>query len=484
MNVPPRRNLFHQRPRVNIYRLFFLIVVILGGVWLIRQLDQGEIKPLFLPTPTPTRSVESYALEGDAFFTAGNLNSAIAAYGEAVRVDPSNAAIWADLARIQTYSSALLTTDHERLARLTEALESINRAVELAPGDSTAHAIRAFVLDWNASSTLVDRKQVQAYLAEAETEAIRALQLDNQNTLALVFYAEILIDQQKWTQGQQYMEQALQREDAATLMDTHRVYAYLLETLGQYNQAIQEYDKAIALAPNMTFLYLRAGANYRRLAFGSLNEDSALLLYEQSLEYFARAAQINETLGVKDPIPYLSIAKTYSQTGDYFAAAINVQKALTFDPSNADTYGQLGIVFFKSRNYEGSIPALMCAVRGCTPEQSCEGRGGCAEDDFGATVTGLPLSSTTMVYYYTYGSVLAALSRPKENKCGEALNVMNEVWAFYEANEEYRLADPSVPGIVQTAEIICAGLGTNSATTSPASTFTPEAGEAAPTSTP
>ena len=153
MNVPPRRNLFHQRPRVNIYRLFTLIVTILGGIWLIRQLDQGEIKPLFLPTPTPTRSIESYTLEGDALFTAGNLNGAITAYQEAVRVDPSNAETWAKLARIQTYSSALLTTDQQRLTRLTEALESIDQAVEFAPNDSTVHAIRAFVLDWNASST-------------------------------------------------------------------------------------------------------------------------------------------------------------------------------------------------------------------------------------------------------------------------------------------------------------------------------------------
>ena len=484
MNVPPRRNLFHQRPRVNIYRLFTLIVTILGGIWLIRQLDQGEIKPLFLPTPTPTRSIESFALEGDALFTAGNLDGAITAYREAVRVEPSNAEIWAKLARIQTYSSALLTTDQQRLTRLTEALESIDQAVELAPDDSTVHAIRAFVLDWNASSSLVDKKQVQAYLAEAEQEASRALLLDNQNTLALAFYAEILVDQQKWTQGQQYIDQALQREDAATLMDVHRVYAYVLETLGQYNQAIQEYDKAIALTPNMTFLYLRAGANYRRLAFGSLNEDSALILYEKSLEYFARAAQINEQLGVRDPIPYLSIAKTYSQTGDYFAAAINVQKALDYDSANADTYGQLGIVFFKSRNYEGSIPALMCAVRGCNAEQSCEARGGCAEGDTGTTVIGLPLSTTTMVYYYTYGSVLAALSRPKDNKCGEALAVMDEVWAYYQSNEDYRLADPSVPGIVQTAEIICAGLGTDSATAAPASTSTPDAGEVTPTPMP
>ena len=374
MNVYPRRALFYKKPRTSIYRLFIIIVMILGGVWLIRGVDQGEIERPFTATVTPTRSVDSYALEGDAQFIAGNLDEAITAYREAVRVDPSNAQIWAKLARIQTYSSALLTTDPARLARLTDALGSIDEAVKLAPDDSTVHAIRAFVLDWNANSALVDEKQVTAYLTEAEQEAVRALQLDNQNTLALAFYAEILVDQQKWTQAEQYILQALEREDADSLMDVHRVYAYVLESLGLYNQAIQEYDKAILISPNLTFLYLRAGANYRRLGFGSLNEESALALYEKSLEYFQKAAQINEQLSVFDPVPYLSIAKTYSQTGDYFAAALNVQKALDYDPGNADTYGQLGIVFFKSRNYEGSIPALKCAVRGCTAAESCDAR--------------------------------------------------------------------------------------------------------------
>jgi tetratricopeptide (TPR) repeat protein len=351
--------------------------------------------------------------------------------------------------------------------------------VALAPDDSTVHAIRGFVLDWNASSVLVDDKKVQAYLAEAEQEAVRALSLDNTNTIALAFYAEILVDQQKWTEGQQNIEQALQREDAATIMDVHRVYAYVLESLGLYSQAIEEYDKAIAISPNLTFLYLRAGANYRRLAFGSLNEDSATMLYEKSLEYFARAAEINEQLGVLDPTPYLSIAKTYSQmpSADYFAAAINVQKAIDFNPSNADTYGQLGIVFFKSRNYEGSIPALKCAVRGCTATESCDARGGCNEGDNGTAVTGLPLSANTIVYYYTYGSVLAALSRPRDNKCGESLAVMDEVWAFYQANADIREADTSIPGIVQTAQLICEGLGVTSSNgvAVPTQTSTPEA---------
>ncbi|MGB7874717.1 MAG: tetratricopeptide repeat protein, partial [Anaerolineales bacterium] len=415
MNLNSRRNLFYRKQGPNIYRLFFLIVMILGGVWLIRKVDQGEVQPLFLPTPTPTRYAESFSMEGDAQFTAGDMDAAIVAYQEAVRVDPNNAEVWAKLARIQIYSSSLLTTDDAQRERLGQALESAEKAIELAPDDSFTHAIYSFVLDWNANPNLVDDEQAQRYLFQAEQEANRALLLDNTNTLALAFYAEILVDQQKWNQAEINITQALERDPS--LMDVHRVYAYVLESFGQYNQAIQEYDTAISITPNLTFLYLRAGANYRRLAFASPNEETARELYETSLEYFARAASINEQLEVEDPIPYLSISKTYSQMGEFFIAARNVQKALEFQPDNADVYGQLGIIYFKSRNYEGSIPALKCAIDGCTAEESCDGRGGCGPNDTPAEVTGLALSPSTVVYYYTYGSVLAALSRPQENNC-------------------------------------------------------------------
>ncbi len=234
-------------------------------------------------------------------------------------------------------------------------------------------------------------------------------------------------------------------------MDVHRVHAYVLESLGQYNLAIDAYDKAISIAPNMTFLYLRAGANYRRLAFESPNEQVQRDLYEKSLEYFAKTAQINAQLGVEDPVPYLSISRTYSQMGEFFIAARNVQKALEFQPYNADIYGQLGVIYFKSRNYEGSIPALKCAVRGCTAEESCDGRGGCGSNDEPSEVVGLELSPNTVVYYYTYGSVLAALSRPQDNQCGEALDVLAEVKAGFGE-------DRDIAGIVTAGEQICSSL--------------------------
>jgi len=443
--------------------MFIWVILILVMVWVLQQLNRGNIQPLFLPTPTPTRAADSYALEGDANFTAGKLDDAILAYQEAVRVDPNNAQTWAKLARIQTYSSAFLITNADKKTRLLEALDSARKAVELAPDDSTAHAILAFTLDWNASSAFYpdDLRQVQAFLTEAEQEAVRALQLDNANTLALAFYAEVLLDQQKWSQAEQNITQAIQQDDS--LMDVHRVYAYVLETLGQYNLAISEYDKAIAIEPNFTFLYLRAGANYRRLAFEIPNTEAARPVYETSLEYFDKAARINEQIGVNDPGPYLSIARTYSQLGEFFAAARNVQKALEFDPTNADIYGQLGIVYFRSRNYEGSIYSLKCATYGCSGEDSCLGRGleRCFEDlgENPQEIEGLPIDPDTVVYYYTYGSVLSALSRPRDNKCGDAMQVLGDVRSELQANPDaYTEGYQTILSIVQAGESICEDL--------------------------
>ena len=239
MNIAPRRPLFNRQPQSNIYRMFVWVMMILGGVWFIQQVTTGEIKPLFQATPTPTRAVESFLLEGDANFKAGNLNNAIAAYREAVRVNPNDADTWAKLARIETYSSAFLITNAERKERLLQALESARRAVELDSESSIAHAILAFTLDWNADDSIYkdDLRQVDKFLAEAEQAALTALLKDNTNTLALAYYAEVLLDQQKWDLAEQFINQALEREDS-NQMDVYRVNAAVLETLGQYNLAI------------------------------------------------------------------------------------------------------------------------------------------------------------------------------------------------------------------------------------------------------
>ena len=453
-----------EQKRSNFYRVLLWIVLILIGLWVIRGLQTGQIISPFKPTPTPTRIAESYILEAQAYFDAGKIddpsspvsdensliiNDSIDAYRAALERDPENGKAWAELARILTYSSSLLRNDIERRARLDEALDAADSAIEIDPDNSTYHAIRAFTLDWLAFNPTISSEENQTLLVEAEREASRAFQLDPENALALAYYAEILADQQRWLQAEKYAAQAVELDPES--MDTHRVYGYVLETLAQYNSAIQQYQMAAEINPNMTFLYIRIGQNYRE---GIKNPD-------QALEYFDKAAKINEQLGVQNPLPYIEIAKTYTQLGQFFAAGINAEKALDFDPTNSHTYGQLGLIYRRARNYEGANLLLKCAVVGCTA----------AENEMGATdVEGLPLTSLSVAYYYVeYGTNLAFLSRPNENYCEEALEILQMV-------RDARSDDPLLMGIVEDSEGICANLNNNP---SPESTSTPR-----PSSTP
>ncbi len=461
MKIIRRRALFHKRRYTNLYRLFLLLALASVGIFFVTGLDSGAVRNPFAPTPTPTRSVNSFEMEGEAFFNAGDLNSAITAYQDAVRVDPSNAATWSALARIQTYSSRLLTSEDDQLVRLQEALASSSQAVALAPDDARVNAIHAFVLDWYGTHPQVEDPADQ--LSLAEQSALRALSQDPNNALALAYYAEILVDQQKWNQGGQYIQQALLR--GPELMDVHRVYAYFLESTLSYNQAIEEYQAALAINPNLTFLYISIAQNYRALAFRTNIPTQQVQLYEQALDYFAAATRLNEQLRIEDPLPYVGIARTYAQMGEFFAAARNALRAVDIEPGNPSLYGLLGNIYKRGRNFETSILALKCAVDGCTPVESCAARGGCTAGDPGTAVSGLPLTDGSATYYLDYGSVLAAFSPKYPNYCTTAVRVLTQLVTTYPDDE-------TIVFNAQQGLNICASVSA-SLTPTPTPAFTP-----------
>jgi tetratricopeptide (TPR) repeat protein len=518
--------------RSNPWRILVYLVLIVGGVMLTRLVEAGRVRPLFLPTPGPTRSARSYAEEAEAHFSAGDLEKAIEAYKVAASLEPGNPDLWAELARIQTYSSDLRTTLDQRRARLTKARESIEQAVLSDPDNSKAHAVRALVYDWSAAAevkdsigigdsvrvqatiesgggitarlieltesglpeevadteetettvlfsgtvetiqvdvwvisgrtvmidrlrtVIRDRNKREEFLAEAEDSALRASQLDPGNSLALAYYAEVLVDQQRSAQAldlAQTAAQDLNSEDPKDQMDIHRVYGTVLESQGQYLQAILEYQEAAKLSPNLTFLYLRIGANYRQLRD-----------IETALDYFDRAARINQQLDIKDPTPYLAIGRTYQQQGEFFIAAVNIESALAIDPANPDIYARLGIVYFQARNYESAIPVLKCALDGCSVEESgvllcdlgvlpCDEAGEMALQ-VGEEVIPIGLEQGSVEYYYTYGSVLSAYAGTEEfpNACVDAERIFRQLDAKYRD-------DPIVSAIVAEGRAICAG---------------------------
>jgi len=280
-----------------------------------------------------------------------------------------------------------------------------------------------------------------------------------------------LTDEQKWSQAEQVIQQAL--ELGGDLMDVHRVYGYVLESTGDYNGAIQEYQKALAINPNLTFLYISVGTNYRTLAKNSTSDTLTTQLYSLALDNFVKAVQINTVNQDQDPTPYIAIAKTYSQEGEFNAAALNALQAIAFDPANADLYGQLGIIYQKGRNYESAIFALQCAVMGCDPavdkNVNCQARFSrdCTADDVSVKVDGLALSPNTEYYYASYGSVLAALSPNHPDYCTNAVTVLTELQTQYGS-------DPTLGAIAKDGLAICAGVLARSVETpTPASSLTP-----------
>ena len=465
MYIDERKNLFRSpRGSSNPYLVMGVLLVIVGLIAVVRAFAQGEISPPFIPTPTPTRTVNSFVIEGDTHFQAGSLEKAIDSYRQALVLEPDNPQIRASMATIMVYSSYTMTTDLERLDRLNEALAVIDLAKEQYPNDSDVLAVRANVLSSLANSNLPDEQQ-EEYRNEAESEILFAIQLDNNNQLAKAYYAEILMDQFKYTQSVDYITQARQGE-GESLIDVCRIQAYIYEMFRETNLAIEWYKKASDLAPNLTFLYNRIGVLYRYLS-----------QYETALEYFAKAAGLNDQLGIDDPIPYMSIANTYIRMGEAMAASRNAYRALEINPYNSDTYGQVGVIYYRARNYEGSIPMLQCAVIGCDAETSCYAR---EEDpcESEIVITALPLTDTTVLYYYTYASVLAGLHRAGvDDYCVRAAEVFRLIREKYSDN-------PEIMAIVRPSENICQVdpdqvLPTQAPTPTPAGTATPN-----PTETP
>ncbi len=450
MELPSHAWQFSQRPQR--WRMWAVLLALnLAALWLLARVLRGEItyQTLFPPTPTPTRSPQSWAMEAQALFEAGDLEAAIQAYQQALRIAPENGQLWADLARTLVYSSAMLTTDQAQYERLQEAVRAADRAVEADKESSYTYAVRAFALDWLATNPLSTAEARSAALRRAETDAARALVLDPNNALALAYYAEVLLDQQRWLQAEEQAVKAVER--GPDLMDTHRVYAYVLESLGRYREAIDQYLEAIRIAPNMTFLYLHVGFNYRYLASQATAKVARDRLYQLALEYFDRAVRINNRLGIQDPVPYIAIAKTYAQQGEFFAAARNAERALLIDPSDPLAYAQLGVIYVKARNYEGSIPLFKCVVEGCSPQETkaildtlAEKFGEDPDAYQGVAIEPMPMTNITVAYFYAqYGAVLAAL-----DQCQKALPVLALV-------EERFGNDPGLRNVIQESRNIC-----------------------------
>ena len=126
------------RRRDSPWRVLVLVVLAIGGLYLIREQLAGTswTRP-FDPTPMPTRTSESYFDEGQTLYDEGLLDDAIVAYENAFRADPTDNIALFRLVRLMIF--------RQRTADVLEQYGTRLQDREL--GDARTLAILGLALD-------------------------------------------------------------------------------------------------------------------------------------------------------------------------------------------------------------------------------------------------------------------------------------------------------------------------------------------------
>lgn len=387
---PPRREKKTSSP----WRILVLTILILFGLYIIAERPQWA-RP-FEPTPTPTRSAESYFYEAEEYYEEGRLDEAIVAYRQAVRVNPADTTSLVRLVRLmvlrgqsaealQEYGHVLLEAKTAEtyavkafamdwlVPRFSADMIEVEKAEESEVGDQIAIPnpyaedetlwwVYPHIPGLAANEYLVrggvDEKQVLGFvlkreqrnlLAEAESLCKDALRINPDYAEAHAYLAEIYADLGSWYDALDEAELAVSLDERS--VDAHRTLAYIHEVMGDYEDAIVEYEAAIALHPRLSYLYIAAGRNY--LVLSKPDYDKAIASFEKAIEINPKSAEGYDLLGW-----------TYGfYKGEHDRAIIELERAIEIDPDYASAYGHLGWLYYAKRNYEDAIVNFERAIR-------------------------------------------------------------------------------------------------------------------------
>jgi tetratricopeptide (TPR) repeat protein len=397
-----------RRKPLNLFRIFVLLGLIGTAVYFERMVVP-DIPVPGVPTPEPTRNPESYIAEADAYYQAGQLAQAAEAYQAALLVNPSDISTYVTLARIQLY-----------IGNYADAQISAENALLLNPNNATAHALRGSALTFQRD-----------FLA-AESAISRALEIDSNHALAHAFYAELLAEQYLSGGGPFNVIDRMTEVSRAAInlgqgtLEAHRARGYVLEVTGNYEDAIREYETAIAINRNIAGLHLALGRTYRLVGDNGLAVD---------------ALNVANSLNPSDPTPDLLISRIYFTTGEFTRAEQYAEQAIRDAPTDTVYYGNLGVIQYRNFKWAEALENLSFVVNG-----------GLYQDEI--VVEPLPLQPGRIAeYYYIYAFSLLRLER-----CNDAVPVFQQIvagvpsdqTAVFNATEGLRLCAESLAGASST----------------------------------
>ena len=401
------------RRRSSPWRIILLLAAI-GVLLYVNQVIVPATPPLFIPTPTPTKSPESFVNQGEDYFQQGKLTLAINAYKDAINSDPNDPANYVALARLQVFAG-----------QYAEAITNSQNALLKNPENPMAHAVQGWALGF------------QEKYGEAERSIKKALDLDPNNALAHAYYAEILINQGDYTLFDKAIEESKKARDLdPSLLETHRARGIVLLNTQNVDQAVEEFQSALAINKNIADLYLNLGVAYKLLEQYDLAQEALLASY---------------ALNPSDTIALTELSRSFFADGRFPQAAQYAEEAVKVSPSDPRLHGNLGIVYYKMEDYPKAIPALALSTQGGRTSE-------------GQAVEGLALEYGRVEEYYWYlGFALA-----RSLRCAEAVpifqkllnEVPNDEVAVFNANQGLEICAENLKNPPLTPTPVDAGQAT------------------------
>jgi tetratricopeptide (TPR) repeat protein len=360
-------------------RVVLLLALVAGALYL-NQVVVPATPPLFVATPTPTRSPESFVKDAQDLIAKGKVNQAIAAYQDAVKADPTNPALYVTLARWQVLYGLY-----------DDAMESIENALLLNPNHALAKAVRGWILG----------KQKEFQRATVELED--ALLLDPNSALAWAYLTEVYLDMIAANRSDlNTLNKAIDASKRArdldpNMLEVRRVRGLVLQNTTEHEAAIAEFEAAIALNPNLAELHVALGRSYRF----SQRPDRAI-------DVFLRAISLRP----EDSVPYAELAATYFNLGEFAKGAQYATDAVRLNPTSGFLHGLLGTMYYRQFDYGLALQPLRYAIRGGRVETGEEVE----------PIELNPGDAASVAYFTRYGITLANLG-----ECGEALQIAQEL---------------------------------------------------------
>jgi tetratricopeptide (TPR) repeat protein len=285
-------------------------------------------------------NVHSYYWRGRAYFEKCLYDKAIEDFTECIKLHPENSEFY--YMRGQAYFKRKL---------YREAVRDFNKAIKLNPNYDEAlkakKEVEKLLKSEEGSGTKEEKKEIKKLEERVSAES-------NPNNADFYYH-----------RGRAYFERGLYNEaieDFTKAIKLKPDEAYIYWWRGRayyekrdYNEAVQDFTKAIKLKPDEADFYYWCGGAYYESGMAYFEKS----LYNEAIECFTKAIELKPDMAYF----YYWRGKAYYEKGDYGKAIEDFTKAIKLKPDEAYIYWWRGRARYRKGEHNESIQDFTEAIK-------------------------------------------------------------------------------------------------------------------------